>query len=95
MHMLAQAITEAKSDDPKAIAGKLHGMKAKTHHGGDGWMRADDHQFFQDMYIASFGTRGASEPFDEENTGWGWKMVGKIPANDTVLPTTCKMNKPS
>ena len=95
MHMLAQAVTEAKADDPKSIAAKLHGMKAKTHNGGEGWIRADDHQFFQDMYIASFGQRGAEDPFDEENTGWGWKIIAKIPADQTVLPTTCKMNKPS
>ena len=47
------------------------------------------------MYIASFGQRGADQPFDEENTGWGWKTVAKIPADQTVLPTTCKMSKPS
>ena len=36
-------------------------------------MRADDHQFFQPMYIATFGARTARQPFDEEKTGWGWK----------------------
>jgi branched-chain amino acid transport system substrate-binding protein len=70
-------------------------MKTTTHNGGEGWMRADDHQFFQDMYIASFGPRTAGEPFDEEKTDWGWKIVAKIPAEQTVLPTSCKMNKPS
>jgi branched-chain amino acid transport system substrate-binding protein len=95
MHMLAAAVAEARSDEPKAIAAKLHGMKAKTHNGGEGWMRADDHQFFQDLYIASFGPRTAAEPYDEEKTDWGWKIVARVPAENTVLPTTCKMNKPS
>ena len=37
-------------------------------------MRADDHQFFQPMYIANLGPLGKDQPFDEENTGWGWKI---------------------
>ncbi len=37
----------------------------------------------------------AKEPFDEEKTGWGWKTIGLIKAQDTVIPTTCKMNVPS
>ena len=46
--------------------------------GGKGIMRKDDHQFFQPMYIASLGDRTEKEPFDEEKTGWGWKLVAKI-----------------
>ena len=37
----------------------------------------------------------AKEPFDEEKTGWGWKVLGKIDTQNTVVPTTCKMNRPS
>jgi branched-chain amino acid transport system substrate-binding protein len=66
-------------------------MTVTTYTGGSAYMRADDHQFFQDMYIASFGPLPAGAKFDEEKTGWGWKTVGKIEAKDTVLPTTCKM----
>jgi branched-chain amino acid transport system substrate-binding protein len=58
-------------------------------------MRADDHQFFQPMYIAHLGPISKDQPFDEENTGWGWKMMGKIDTQDTIVPTTCKMNRPS
>ena len=58
-------------------------------------MRSDDHQFFQPMYIAKLGPIGKDQPFDEENTGWGWNTTGKIDAQDTVLPTSCKMNRPS
>jgi branched-chain amino acid transport system substrate-binding protein len=35
------------------------------------------------------------EPFDEENTGWGWKVVARIETAQTVLPTTCKMTRPN
>ncbi len=58
-------------------------------------MRKDDHQFFQPMYIGSLGERGASEGFDEEGTGWGWRTIAKLEPKDTVLPTTCKMNRPA
>ena len=76
MRMLAQAIKEANSDEPKAVAAKLEGMKFKTFDGGEGYMRKDDHQFFQDMYIANFGPLDPGAKFDEEKTGWGWKNAG-------------------
>jgi len=95
MTMLVKAIEETKSTDPKKIAQKLEGMKITVLDGGDGFMRADDHQFFQPMYIASFGPRGANEPFDEEKTGWGWKTAAKIDTPNTMVPTTCQMAHPS
>ena len=74
LRMLFAAMEETKSADPKKIAAALEGMKFEVFNGGEGFMRKDDHQFFQPMYISSFGERGASEPFDEEKTGWGWKI---------------------
>jgi branched-chain amino acid transport system substrate-binding protein len=95
MRMLQAAIEKAKSLEPTKIGAALEGMKINVHDGGEGYMRADDHQFIQPLYIASFGERSAKEPFDEEGTGWGWKLAGKIEAANTVLPTTCKMNRPA
>jgi branched-chain amino acid transport system substrate-binding protein len=95
MHMVVAAINEAKSAEPGKIAQKLEGMKTTVYNGGDGFMRADDHQFFQPMYIAQFGPLGAGQPFDEEKTGWGWKNAAKVDTPDTILPTTCKMNRPT
>jgi branched-chain amino acid transport system substrate-binding protein len=95
MRMLVAAITEAKSAEPGKIAAKLEGMKINVFVGGDGFMRADDHQFFQPMYIRSFGDLAANEPFDEEKTGWGWHVVAKVNAADTILPTVCKMRRPN
>jgi branched-chain amino acid transport system substrate-binding protein len=94
MRMLAKASALAKSDDPKAIAEQLEGMTVTAFDGGDATMRKDDHQFFQDMYIASFGPLDPGAKFDEEGTGWGWKTLGIVKANDTILPTTCKMERP-
>jgi branched-chain amino acid transport system substrate-binding protein len=95
VRMLAQAIKDANSDEAKSVAAKLEGMKFKTFMGGEGYMRKDDHQFFQDMYIANFGPMPAGAKFDEEKTGWGWKTQGIVKAKDTELPTTCKMDRPS
>ena len=73
---------------------QLEGMTIEAFDGGEATMRKDDHQFFQDMYISSFGPLDPGAKFDEEGTGWGWKLVGIVKANDTVLPTTCKMERP-
>ncbi|MEW6643534.1 MAG: branched-chain amino acid ABC transporter substrate-binding protein [Pseudomonadota bacterium] len=94
MRMLAAAAEKAKSIDPVKVAAALEGMEFDVYDGGKGFMRKDDHQFFQPMYISSLGERSDKEPFDEEKTGWGWKLVAKLDANNTVLPTTCKMDRP-
>jgi len=94
MRMFAAAAEKAKSLDPVKVAQALEGMEFDVFNGGKGFMRKDDHQFFQPMYIASFGDRTDKEPFDEEKTGWGWRVAAKIDAAQTVLPTTCKMERP-
>jgi branched-chain amino acid transport system substrate-binding protein len=95
MQALLKAMQEAKSADPKKFAPKLEQTKMEAFNGGEAFMRADDHQFFQPMYISSIGPLEQGMPFDEENTGWGWKLIGKVDAKDTIVPTTCKMNRPS
>jgi branched-chain amino acid transport system substrate-binding protein len=95
MRMLAAAADKAKSPEPVKIALALEGMEFEVFNGGKGYMRKDDHQFFQPMYIASFGELASDEPFDEENTGWGWKVIATVETAQTVLPTTCKMTRPN
>jgi branched-chain amino acid transport system substrate-binding protein len=92
MDMFADALNKAKSSDPKKVAAALRDMKYKNSIGGETFMRPTDHSLFQDMYISSFGS---GTKHDEEKTGWGWKTTGVIKAQDTVIPTTCKMNVPS
>lgn len=96
MRMFKAAAEKANSIDPVKVAAALEGMKFEVFDGGDGFMRKDDHQFFQPIIISSFGslTDKAKEPFDEENTGWGWHIVSKIDTDQTVLPTTCNMKRP-
>ena len=95
MEMLARAMNEAKSNDPKVFIEKLRGMKYKNIYGKDTYMRAEDHQFFQDMYISALTPVSGDMKFDEENTGWGWKLTATVPMAETDVPTTCKMAKPS
>jgi branched-chain amino acid transport system substrate-binding protein len=95
MTMLLKAMQEAKSAEASKIAPRLEGMRVEVFNGGAGFMRAEDHQFFQPMYISVLGPLSGDMPFDEENIGWGWKVMGKIDAADTIVPTTCKMNRPS
>ena len=78
MRMFAAAAEKAKSIDPVKVAPALEGMEFEVFDGGKGNMRKDDHQFFQPIYISSLGERTEKEPFDEEKTGWGWKLVAKI-----------------
>lgn len=94
MRMLAAAIDQAKSTDYAKVAAALEGMKFEVFNGGEGFMRREDHQFFQPMYIVSLGERSAKEPFEEEHTGWGWRTVARLDTKDTLLPTTCKMARP-
>ena len=62
----------------------LEGVEFEVFRGSKGYMRKDDHQFFQLMRIASFGELTNAEPFDEENTGWGWKVVEAIETAQTI-----------
>jgi branched-chain amino acid transport system substrate-binding protein len=92
MEMFAEALNKAKSAEPKKVAAALADMKYKNALGAEVFMRPTDHSLFQDMYISSFGS---GTKHDEEKTGWGWKTVGLIKAQDTVIPTTCKMVVPN
>ena len=94
MRMFKAAAEKANSLDPVKVAKALEGMKFNVLDGGTGFMRKSDHQFFQPLYISSFGSLAHNEPFDEEHTGWGWHLVAKIDTAHTILPTSCKMKRP-
>jgi branched-chain amino acid transport system substrate-binding protein len=95
MRMFALAADKAKSLDPVKVAMALEGLQFDVLDGGKGFMRKEDHQFFQPMYISKLGELKNKEPFDEEKTGWGWKTVAKVDTDQTMVPTTCKMERPN
>jgi branched-chain amino acid transport system substrate-binding protein len=90
MHMLKAAIEEAGGTDAVAVAEALRGMRFEAPT-GEVWMRADDHQMIQPMYISIMDDQVT---FDVENTGVGFRTLAKIPAANTELPTTCRMPLP-
>ena len=92
IEMFAVALNTAKSAEPKKVAAALADMKFKDALGAEVFMRPADHQLFQDMYISSFGS---GTKHDEEGTGWGWKTDALIKAQDTNVPTVCKMTVPN
>lgn len=87
---LLKAAEQAGSNDPKAIAKALEGMEVYIRNGRT-FMRKEDHQVHQPMYVVEFSKDAR---FDAEGTGYGWKTFGSVSAEDTVLPTTCKMDRP-
>ncbi len=94
LEMLAKAMTEAKSTDPLKVAKALEGMKFQGDT-GEVWMRADDHQIMQPIYLATFTKAGGKDvKNDVESSGYGWRTESRIEYKDTVLPTTCKMERP-
>jgi branched-chain amino acid transport system substrate-binding protein len=94
MDMFVKASQELKTLDVARIVARLEGAKFKPLAGGEAWIRAEDHQVFQTLYVASIGPIEKDKGFDEENTGWGWRNIGEVKPEDTLVPTTCQMKRP-
>ena len=55
-------------------------------------MRAEDHQFQQPLVVGVMERQGApGVPFDVEGSGYGFKVVREISAEQAAMPSTCKM----
>ena len=93
LEMLAKAMSEANSVDPLKVAKALEGMKYPGDT-GEVWMRAEDHQLMQPIYIATFTKAGGAVKYEAEGTGFGWKTDSRTEYKDTVMATTCKMERP-
>ena len=93
VEMWAKAIDTAHSLDPIAVAKALEGMRYDA---GTGvmWMRADDHQIMLPQYASSFAKLGPGVKYDLESTGFGFRTEGRFEADQSVLPHTCKMERP-
>ena len=95
LEMLARAMEQSKSTDPAKVGKALEGMKIEED-AGEVSMRADNHQLIQTMFISTYSkVDGKEVKFDVERTGNGFKTDRRIEGKDTVMPTTCKMNRPS
>jgi branched-chain amino acid transport system substrate-binding protein len=91
---LAQAIDKAGNTDPVAMALALE--KARVSMAGQtGTMRAEDHQFQQPLVVGVMERQGSpGVPFDVEGSGYGFKVVRQIKAEQARLPSTCNMVRP-
>ncbi len=94
LQMLARAMDQAKSTDPQKVALALENMRYNGPT-GEVWMRADDHQLSQPLYLASFTRAGQpGVKYDAEATGFCWKTIARSEAKDTVMPHSCTMQRP-
>lgn len=90
MSMLDQAADAAGAVDAASIAAQLEGMVFDGPYGPI-TMRADDHQAFQPLFIATFSE---DVERDLEGTGYGLATDIEIPADQTLRDTTCNMRRP-
>jgi branched-chain amino acid transport system substrate-binding protein len=94
VEMWIRAMEKANSTDPNKVALALEGMR---YDGGVGevWMRPDDHQLVEPVFVATFTKAGKDGvKHDSDDTGYGWKTDMRIDAKENILPTTCKMERP-
>jgi len=92
--MWAKAINKAGSAEPVKVAKALEDMRYDAGV-GEAWMRSDDHQIMEPLFVSTFtkvGKQGVK--YDADDTGYGWNTDVRIEAKDNVLPTTCKMERP-
>jgi branched-chain amino acid transport system substrate-binding protein len=59
-------------------------------------MRAADHQFQQTLVVGVMDRQGApGVKFDVEGSGYGFRVIQAVSADDAQLPTTCRMIRPA
>lgn len=93
IEMWMAAMERAGTSDPLKVALALEDMRYPGPT-GELWMRRDDHQLMQPLYIATFAKAGGDLKHDLEGTGYGFRTDMRVEAKDTTLPTTCKMERP-
>ena len=91
---LVQAIESAGTVDSIPVATALE-RSAVTFYSQRGSMRATDHQFLQPLVVGVMDRLGAAGvKLDVEGSGYGFRVIKTIAAQETQQPTTCKMRRP-
>ncbi|AVO48200.1 branched-chain amino acid ABC transporter substrate-binding protein [Melaminivora suipulveris] len=91
---LAQAMERAASLDAVAVARALEAADV-TLAGQSGRMRAEDHQFQQQLVVGVMDRVGApGVQFDVEGSGYGFRVVRQIAADQARMPSSCRMQRP-
>ncbi|MCM2250809.1 MAG: branched-chain amino acid ABC transporter substrate-binding protein [Ramlibacter sp.] len=94
VHLLTQAMANAKSADPVKVALALEGLTVKAGVGGEITMRKSDHQLQQHVYISRWTPVTAKNPYSEENTGFNFAEVKGLEPYVSSTPTSCQMKRP-
>jgi branched-chain amino acid transport system substrate-binding protein len=93
IEMLAAAIEKAKSTDALQVAKALEGARYQNAF-HDATMRAADHQLIQPLYVSVMQkVSEGSVRFDNEGSGYGFKTERYLPAQETALPSSCRMKR--
>ncbi len=92
LSMVVAAMEESQSTDPYDIALALEDMRYTTIGGEPAWMRPTDHQIIQPLHISVHTDEGIE--FDGDNSGYGLYSIFDVPAEETILETSCRMRRP-
>ena len=91
---LVQGLTRAASPQTLSLALALEGAEVSLG-GQTGKMRAADHQFQQPLVVGLMdrvGTPGVR--FDVEGSGFGFRVIRRLSADQAQLPHSCAMKRP-
>jgi branched-chain amino acid transport system substrate-binding protein len=92
--MLTSAVDRVGSTDALRVAYALEGMHFQGLL-GEVWMRPDDHQLFEPLYLFTFThLNGRDVKYDMEGTGLGTRTDARFEIADLILPTRCHMQRP-
>jgi branched-chain amino acid transport system substrate-binding protein len=92
LSMVVAAMEKTQSTDPYDIALELEDMRFTTLGGEEIWMRGEDHQIFQSLHISVHTDEGVE--FDADNSGFGLRTIYHVPAEETIVETSCQMRRP-
>ena len=94
MELLQSVINTTQTTDPFEIAlalekGSYEGPTGKV------WMRKDNHQLLQPLFVSTMvDINDGSIKYDVERTGIGFLTDSATEADQTIIKTTCSMNRP-
>ncbi len=98
VEMLVAAIERARTTEPTAVARALEGLRydGVTLGGvGAATMRADDHQLQQPLVVSVMDRAGTpGVPHDVEGSGFGFRPVRRLAADEARMPHGCRMVRP-
>jgi branched-chain amino acid transport system substrate-binding protein len=91
---LVQSIEKAGNSEPKAVALQMENAQVNMA-GQTGRMRAADHQFQQALVVGMMAKQGdKGVKFDVEGSGYGFRVMLQLNADQATRPTTCNMVRP-